>query len=134
MRFGVVARITTALTLALVALLAAGGGWAAASRTPSRGERAAIVRSVTASRLLDALPRGSFDVTRIRISTVRTPGRLYGRVRIVTHPAAQSDLPTGIVRRLRGHWRLINLGTSGVGCGLPARVRTDLGVADGFCP
>jgi len=111
--------------IAALAVLTLGSGLAAASRAPSSGERAAIVKAVKSSQLTDQVPH--VDVSGTRVSTVSTPGRRYARVKVSGRPAGSVDTATGIVRRLRGHWRLIDLGTAGVGCRTaPAHVRADL--------
>jgi hypothetical protein len=113
-----------ALTAALV-LLTGACGVAAASRAPTTSERTAIVKAVKNSKLTEQVPR--ITVSAIRVSTVSTPGRRYARVKVAGKPAGSVDTATGVVRRLRGHWRLIDLGTAGVGCNtLSARVRADL--------
>jgi hypothetical protein len=113
-------------------MLTGATGLAAASRAPTSAERAVIVKTATESRLLVELPKGSFAVNGVRVSTVATPGRRYARLNVVRKPADAGDRATGVVRRLRGHWRLIDLGTSGVGCRtVPARVRADLKL---ICP
>jgi hypothetical protein len=115
--------------IASVALLALGAGLASASRAPNAAERPAIVKAVKTSKLTAAVPR--IVVSAIRVSTVSTPGRRYGRVKVSGRPAGAVDTATGVVRRMRGHWRLIDLGTADVGChsGVPARVRADLKLA-----
>jgi hypothetical protein len=75
-----------------------------------------------------AIPDNSYDVRGIRISTVGGYRR-YGRVRIVPK-GGQGDNALGLVRRRNGAWKLVNLGTSGVGCNLPAAVQRDLRIDD----
>jgi hypothetical protein len=105
---------------------------AGASRPPTNRERRDIVRTVNDSRLTAGVPDGRYNVRYVRISTVATPGRVYGRVRLVPRPGSAYDGALGIVRRLRGRWRLIDLGTAGAGCTtLPRAVRADLKVE---CP
>jgi hypothetical protein len=122
-------RAYATLSIALVIVLS-GAASAAAARTPTSAERAIVVRTVKDSRLLTALPRSAIAVTAIRISTVRIPGRIYARATIRDDRKQHPDRATGVLRRLRGHWRLLDLGTADVGChGVPARVRADLGLA-----
>jgi hypothetical protein len=123
---GAMSRMCRALSIATLMLLA-GAGLAAAARAPTSSERAIIVTTVKDSRLLSALPRDAIAVTAIRISTVTTTGRRYARARIFDTTLAHPDRATGVLRRLRGHWRLLDLGTADVGCRtVPARVRADL--------
>ena len=118
---------TGALSIATLVLALGGAALADASRKPTSSERAIIVKTVKDSRAAIAIPRASIGVKGIRISTVSTPGRLYARVTVYDKRRADPDNATGVVRRLRGHWRLIDLGTSGTGCrAVPAPVRADL--------
>ncbi|MEA2217679.1 MAG: hypothetical protein QOJ35_305 [Solirubrobacteraceae bacterium] len=110
---------------AVLAALAAAAS-ANASRAPTAAERAVIVRTVKSSALTAMVDDANFDVRRIRISTVPTPGLRYAAVKLVPRPGVQADGADGALRRKRGHWRLINLGTSSVGCILPRSVRRDL--------
>jgi hypothetical protein len=118
-------RIRGAVSIATLAVLLCGAAVAVASRAPTSSERTAIVKAVKTSKLTSQVP--NITVSNIRVSTVSTPGRRYARVKVAGKPAGSVDTATGVVRRLRGHWRLIDLGTAGVGCNtLSARVRADL--------
>jgi hypothetical protein len=120
-------RAGEAMSIAAVAIVLGGAGSAIAARGPTSAERATVVRTVKNSRLLAALPRDAIAVTAVRISTVRVPGRVYARAKIFDDRKAHPDRATGVLRRLRGHWRLLDLGTADVGChAVPARVRADL--------
>jgi hypothetical protein len=98
---------------------------ASASRAPSAGERAQIVSAIESSEETAAV-RGRFDVRALQISTVRTPSVRWGRARIVPKPGVQADGATVIVGRFGRAWKVVDLGTGGVGCWLEARVRRDL--------
>jgi hypothetical protein len=115
--------IACALAAAAAALLL--GGLASAAREPTSAQRRIIVQTVHDSKLTAQVADDRYDVRHIILSTVRTPGRLYGRIVLVPHDQSL-DGATGIVRRFHRHWRLIDLGTAGVGCKLPAAVRRDL--------
>ena len=84
------------------------------------------MQTVKRSALTAMVPDRDYDVRRVRISTVPTPGLRYAAVRLVPRPGVMRDGADGALRRKRGHWRLINLGTSSVGCVLPRKVRADL--------
>jgi len=116
---------------AVVAALAAATQTAGASRAPSAAERRNIVAAITDSQELAPL-KARFDVRGVRISTVRTPLVRWGRASIVPKPGMQLDGATVIVGRFGRSWRLVDLGTSGVGCWLERRVRQDLNIHD--CP
>jgi acyl dehydratase len=121
------------LSIATLVLALGGAALADASRRPTSSERAIIVKTEKDSRGKIAIPRAAIGVKDVRISTVRVPDRLYARVSVFDKRRAHPDVATGVVRRLRGHWRLIDLGTSGAGCRtVPARVRADLKLTD--CP
>jgi hypothetical protein len=100
-------------------------GLAQAAHEPTFTQRTIIVRAVHDSRLTAAVADERYDVRHVVLSDVRTPGRSYGRIVIVPHDN-RLDGATGIVRRFHGHWRLIDIGTAGVGCRLPRAVRRDL--------
>jgi hypothetical protein len=117
-------RLGTSCGIAALALAAA-GGVAQAAHEPTFAQRKIIVRTVHDSKLTGAVSDDRYDVRHIALSDVRTPGRLYGRIVIVPHDN-RLDGATGVVRRFHGHWRLIDLGTAGVGCRLPRAVRRDL--------
>jgi hypothetical protein len=115
----------TTVAAALAICVAAVSAYA--SRAPTTAERAAIAKAVKSSSLTSMVPDGDYDVKGIRISTVSTRGRRYGRVRLAPHPGVMTDGAYGVVRRVGGRWRLIDLGTSGVGCNTaPPAVRRDL--------
>jgi hypothetical protein len=120
------------LSIAAVMVLLISASSSVASRPPTEKERRPIVRTVKSSALTAGVSDKRYTVRYIRISTVSTPGRTYGRLRLVPRPGSGYDGALGIVRRLRGHWRLIDLGTAGAGCKtLPRAVRVDLEVE---CP
>ena len=120
-------RMSMTLSVATLALLQCCTGWAVAARKPTSAEKATIIRTVKDSKGQIAIPRDQIAVTGIRISTFKTPGRLYARVRVHDTAISHPDVATGVVRRLRGHWRLIDLGTAEVGChNVPKAVRDDL--------
>jgi hypothetical protein len=59
-------------------------------------------------------------------STVRTPSVRWGRASLVPKPGASAEGATAIVGRFGRRWLVVDVGTSGVGCWLEARVRRDL--------
>ena len=124
---------TSGLAIAALAITLTAASLAEAARSPTRSERAAIVKTVNDATWAIAIPRDDIAVTKIRVSTVRLPDRLYARVIVYDKRKAHPDTALGVVRRLRGHWRLLTVGTSSVGCRtVPARVRADLKLTD--CP
>jgi hypothetical protein len=116
------AGIAIAALGALVATDAAG-----AHRLPTKGEAAAISRTLHKS---SAIRAGlCFHVRGIVISTVG----LWARARVVRcGDGRHFDTALAVLQRLHSHWHVRDLGTSGVGCTVaPARVRRDLGL---LCP
>jgi hypothetical protein len=98
---------------------------ASASRAPTANERNAIVIEIDIAPDTAAV-RGRFDVRDVRISTVRTPSVRWGRASLVPKPGASAEGATAIVGRFGRRWLVVDVGTSGVGCWLEARVRRDL--------
>jgi hypothetical protein len=119
----------TSCALAALAMVAT-TGIAGAAHEPTFAQRKIVVRTVHDSRLTAVVDDDRYDVRHVVLSDVRTPGRLYDRIALVPHDD-RLDGALGIVRRLHGHWRLIELGTAEVGCRLPRAVRRDLRIVCG---
>ena len=95
---------------------------ASAHRGPTRSESAAI--SAALHRPNVGIRRGlCFRVRDIVISTAGP----WARAKLLPCNAHRGDRALAVVQRLRGKWRVRDVGTSGVGCTVaPARVRRDL--------
>jgi hypothetical protein len=96
----------SAAVVALVALALAAPSFAA--RNPRAGERAAMSRAVKHSRLTSAVPGYEYTVRGIRVSTkgpfARGETVGVGRYKGVVQPAFV------LLKKSKGHWRLIDIG------------------------
>lgn len=106
---------------------------ASADRAPVRSERVELRGAVVRSSLVPtSVRRGHFKLKHPRIST---RGRWALSTIAPTGPAARRlDAVQGLFQRRGSRWRLVGLGTAGVGCGtptVPRDVRRDLGIR---CP
>lgn len=112
------------LTCIAIALLGAvmPAGVAGARRAPTKGEAASISRALHASSATRAVR--CFHTREIVISTAGP----WARARVVRcGDGRRFDTALAVLQRLRGRWRVRDLGTSGAGCTVaPARVRRDL--------
>jgi hypothetical protein len=94
-----------AVVVALAALAAAPS---LAARNPRPGERAAISRAVKHSRLTSAVPDYEYTVRGIRVSTKGpfAKGETFGvgSYKSVVQPAFV------LLKKSKGHWRLIDIG------------------------
>jgi len=95
---------------------------ASAHRGPTRSESAAISAAVHRPNV--GIRRGlCFHVREIVISTAGP----WARANLLPCNKHWGDRALAVLQRLRGKWRMRDVGTSGVGCTVaPARVRRDL--------
>jgi hypothetical protein len=95
-----------AAVVALAALALATPSFA--SRNPKPGERTAISRAVKHSRLTSAVPDYEYTVRGIRVSTKGpfAKGEIFGvgRYKNMVQPAFV------LLKKSKGHWRLIDIG------------------------
>jgi hypothetical protein len=118
---------TLFITAALLAAVALPGA-ALASRTASHSEKKQLRSGATGSKLLPkGVRKGHFKLTKVRISTAGP----WAKANVV--PTGTYSDPfnpaKGLFKRKHGTWKLVNVGTSGVGCShprAPKAVRTDL--------
>jgi hypothetical protein len=96
---------------------------ASASRAPTALEAARIGVAVHTSPLTVHLPDDAYFVTLMRVSTVGP----WARARIMPRPGRSVDAATVVLSRAGIGWRLRDVGTVDVGCGIvPFAVRRDL--------
>ena len=118
-------------TLPLIALSAAAlPAAASADRAPIRSERLELRGAVASSSLVPkSVRRGHFKLRDPRIST---RGRWALSTIAPTGPAAKRlDAVVGLFQSRGSRWRLVEVGTAGVGCEkliVPRDVRRDLGI------
>jgi hypothetical protein len=103
---------------------------AAAVRSPGKAEDAAIRQAIFDDLTANALARRPV-ITRIRVSSIAPPARATGTHRYRKFARVDLDDPTraGAAAALLGYyvasisgWRVLDLGSSEVGCGVPAQV------------
>jgi len=114
----------TAAVLLAAALPAA----ALASRAPSRSEKHQLRNAVTASKKPSkSVRKGHFKLRGARIST-KGPWAKASVIGGGTYSDPFNPV-VGLFKHRHGHWKLVALGTSGVGCAhprAPKSVRKDL--------
>ncbi len=116
------------LTIAVVLLAAALPAAALASRAPTNNERVQLRNAVKHSTLVSrAVRQGYFQLSTPRISSAGP----WARARIV--PTGNYSDPffreIGVFKRSHHRWRLVKVGSSGIGCSRPRlsrAVRKDL--------
>jgi hypothetical protein len=109
------------LVLALAALMLPQA--ASASRLPTPLEAARIGVAVHTSSLTVHVPDDAYFVTSMRVSTVGP----WARARIMPRPGRSVEAATVVLSRAGIGWRLRDVGTVDVGCGIvPFAVRRDL--------
>jgi hypothetical protein len=69
---------------------------------------------------------GKYTVQRCRIAA---SSPIYAAANTVPNPGVQLDGATVVLERIGALWTVNGVGTSGVGCDLPAQVITDLGLS-----
>jgi hypothetical protein len=118
--------IEGAATAALVVVLTAGAGTAA--RKPAAGERAAIQQALFDDLHAHALPARPV-ITRISVSTVRPSGSAgrndyakFARADLYDPRAGAAAVLLGYYVASISGWRVLDLGSSEVGCSVPAKV------------
>ena len=118
----------TLFTIAAVLLAAALPAVALASRTASHSEKQQLRSAVKGSKLVPKkIRQGHFTLKKVRIST-KGP---WAKAAIIGGGTYSDPFnPTvGLFKRRHGSWKLVNAGTSGVGCShpkAPKSVRKDL--------
>ena len=96
---------------------------ASASRLPTPLEAARIGVAVHTSALTVHLPDDAYFVTLMRVSTVGP----WAKGRLMPRPGRNVDAATVVLSRAGIGWRLRDVGTVDVGCGIvPFAVRRDL--------
>jgi hypothetical protein len=111
-----------ALVTALVALGTAGATQAV--RAPSTAEEAAIRQAIFDDLAANALPRRPV-ITRIRVSSItlrRHRYRKFARVDLKDPRAGAAAALLGYYVASISGWRVLDLGSSEVGCSVPAKV------------
>jgi hypothetical protein len=126
---------TLKITLAALALAVCGVLVAPAlsSRAPTRSEKKAITHAfkTTHKAGLNQVA-GHFNVKHIRVSTVNSH---WSTANLVAKRKFRSTFQNGygVAKRHAGHWKVKDVGSSGVGCGIvPKKVFKDLKL--GTCP
>jgi hypothetical protein len=101
---------------------------ALASRNATHSEKTQLRKAVTKSNLVTRpYKKGHFKLLRAKISTEGPWARAY-----VVRNDTYSDpfnAPRGLFKRKHGTWKLVKIGTRGIGCSnprAPKAVRTDL--------
>ena len=114
-------RLGLGLALVTAALMAPSAAWA--SRPPTALEAARIGVAVHTSPLTVHVPDDAYFVTLMRVSTVGP----WARARIMPRPGRAVQAATVVLSRAGIGWRLRDVGTVDVGCGIvPLAVRRDL--------
>jgi hypothetical protein len=118
----------TMFITAAVLLTAALPAAALASRAPSRSEKQQLRSAVTASKKPPkSVRKGHFKLRNARISTKGPWAK--GSVLAGGSYSDPFNPIVGLFKRRHGHWKLVALSTSGVGCShpkAPKAVRKDL--------
>ncbi|HEX2396598.1 MAG TPA: hypothetical protein VHI73_00505 [Solirubrobacteraceae bacterium] len=114
-------RLGLGLALALGVLMAPPAAWA--SRPPTALEASRIATAVHNSALTVHVPDAAYTIGFIRVSTIGP----WARARIVPRPDRVVQSATAVLSRVGTTWRLRDVGTVDVGCGIvPFAVRRDL--------
>lgn len=101
---------------------ATGGSRVAKPRPVST--RRLIIRAVNKEVGVNGVPSSQFTVERLRVSR-----STWAAAKIVPERSADLDPADVLVRRTKGTWKVIDLGTAEVGCGVaPAPVLATLGL------
>ncbi|MBO1768520.1 hypothetical protein [Allobranchiibius sp. GilTou38] len=83
---------------------------------------AAITSAIDHSALLGDVPASDVSVRSIRVASANTSW-----ASAVVHPIDQrTDDAFVALHRVDGRWTVVTLGTAGVGCAVPASLRSDL--------
>jgi hypothetical protein len=111
--------------LGAIALIAAGSAFGA--RPATRSERAQLVSAVRHHHNGIAHPN-RVHVPKILIST-KGP---WAKLRLVLRlPGGKKDIAFAVAHKTNGRWKIVSVGSAGLGCGLPTRVARDLHL---YCP
>jgi len=115
-------RASVAAGLAALVAAAVAAPPATSARAPSAAEGAAIRAKVR--QVIPPQDRRAVRIT-VRVSTV---DRRWALARVLPRPGRERQVrPTGVALVQRaGRWRLMALGTTGLGCAMPRRVAVDL--------
>ena len=116
------------LTILALLLAAAIPAVALASRAPSHDERKQLRTAVTSSKLVQrSVRRGHFNLIKPRVAD----GGRWAKAGIAPSNGYSDpfNAPKGLFKHRSGGWKLVKLGTTGVGCAKPRlsrSVRQDL--------
>jgi hypothetical protein len=123
----------TLLIIAAVLTAAALPAASLASQKPTRSERVELRAAVKGSDLVTrSVRRGKFELVKPRISN---SGKWAKAGIAPTNTYSDPfNAPKGLFKHVSGSWKLVKVGTSGVGCSkprLPRSVRKDLKLSCG---
>jgi|RhiMethySRZTD1v2_1073278.scaffolds.fasta_scaffold665186_3 hypothetical protein len=130
--FSTLRRMRTLLSIAAVLMAAALPAVAIASRAPSHDERAQLRQAVKTSNLVGrSFHRGHFKLAKPRISDSGRWAKAGIRTETYSDPF---NAPKALFKHNARGWKLVKLGTSGVGCKKPRlsqSLRKELGLRCG---
>ena len=118
----------TLLIIAAILVAAALPAVAIASRAPSRDERVQLRKAVTSSKLVQrSVRKGHFELVKPRIAD----GGRWAKAGVAPTNTYSDpfNAPKGLFKHSSKGWRLVKIGTSGIGCSKPRlsrAVRKDL--------
>jgi hypothetical protein len=121
------------LTLSAILLAAAIPAAALAAHAPSRSEKVALRKAVTSSKLVQrSVRKGHFELVKPRI----TDSGKWAKAGIAPTNTYSDpfNAPKGLFKHGGGGWKLVKVGTTGVGCSkpkLPRSVRKELKLSCG---
>jgi hypothetical protein len=106
--------------LIIVAVLAAAAlpAVAIASRAPSHGEKVQLRKAVTSSNLVSrSVRKGHFQLVKPRIAD----GGKWAKAGVAPTNTYSDpfNAPKGLFKHGRGGWKLVKIGTTGIGCYKP---------------
>jgi hypothetical protein len=118
----------TLLIIAAILVAAALPAAAIAAHAPSRSEKVALRKAVTSSKLVSrSVRRGHFELVKPRI----TDSGKWAKAGVAPTNTYSDpfNAPKGLFKHRSGGWKLVKIGTTGVGCfkpKLPRSVRKEL--------
>ena len=113
----------TLLSIAAVLMAAALPAVAIASRAPTRDERVQLRQAVKSSSLVGrAYHRGRFDLVKPRI----TDSGRWAKAGLVRQDGYTDpfNAPKGLFKHKSSGWKLVKVGTRGIGCNKPKLARS----------